>query len=66
VFSLKGVGVGTEETPALRLIGLFPYIKIITSIRGCEAETRETSSDPQGNKKIFLWCSAAHSFIASK
>jgi hypothetical protein len=42
----------------IKEIGLFRYIKILTSIRGCEAETIEITRT-QGNKKIFLWCSAS-------
>jgi hypothetical protein len=36
----------------------FLYIKIITSIQGCAAETRENFTETQGNKKTFLWCPA--------
>jgi hypothetical protein len=48
-----------------RLIGLFRYFKILTSIRGCEAETRHITLRPKGIRRDFFGVQL-HSFTASK
>jgi hypothetical protein len=37
------------------IIDLLQYIKIISLIRGCEAEMRFNYTVTQGNKKMLLW-----------
>jgi hypothetical protein len=36
------------------LIGLFRYIKFLTLIRGCEAETRELTLRTKGIRRYFF------------
>jgi hypothetical protein len=43
----------------------FRYIKSITSIRGCEAETREITLKPKGIRRYFFGVQL-HSISASK
>jgi hypothetical protein len=47
------------------LIGLFRYIKILTSIRGWDAETREITLRPKGIRRYFFGVQL-HNIPASK
>jgi hypothetical protein len=55
----------TYKQGVLFVIGLFPYIQILTLIRGCKAETREITLRPKGIRRYFFGVQL-HSFTASK
>jgi hypothetical protein len=59
LFEISSYSLGSQP------IGLFRYIKILTSIRGWDAETREITLRPKGIRRYFFGVQL-HSIPASK